>query len=354
MQLGIIGLPLVGKTTIFELMTESEVKASGGGKANTAMARVPDYRVDWLSGLYKPRKTTYVQMEMVDIPGLNPASEKAATVFLDAVRKADALLHVVRIFSDESIPLMGEAVDPVADIENIHYELLLADLGLIERRIERIEAGKKKKGQEKELALLGKLQAALENEQALSNVELDQEEKELSSSYQFLTSKPLLVCLNIGEDQLIQGTYPDREKVLSYLRSHQLPYVEVSGSIERDIAELDGDERREFMQELGLQEAGIVRVARTVYESLNLLSFFTVGEDEVRAWTISRGFSARKAAGRVHSDMERGFIRAEVIAFQDLYSLGTMAAVKEKGLFRLEGKEYQVLDGDIVHFRFNV
>ncbi|MGI6435912.1 MAG: redox-regulated ATPase YchF [Syntrophomonadaceae bacterium] len=354
MQLGIIGLPLVGKTTIFELMTESKVKTPGVGKANTAMARVPDYRVDWLSALYKPKKTTYAQLELVDIPGLSPGSEKAAVVFLDAVRKADALLHVVRIFTDENVPYLGDAINPLGDIENIHYELLLADLGLVERRIQRIEASKKKKGQEKELALLSKLQQALENEQALSNVELDGEEEELLLSYQFLTSKPLLVCLNIGEDHLMQGTYPGKDKVVAYLHSHQLPYVEVSASIERDIAELDGDERQEFMHELGLQESGMVRVARTVYESLDLLSFFTVGEDEVKAWTIDSGCSARKAAGKIHSDIERGFIRAEVVAFQDLYTLGTMAAVKEKGLFRLEGKEYQVLDGDIIHFRFNV
>lgn len=354
MQLGIIGLPLAGKTTIFELMTESQIKTPGAGKANTAMARVPDYRVDWLSALYRPKKTTYAQLEMLDIPGLNPGSDKAATMFLDAARKADALLHVVRVFTDENVPYMGDGINPVGDIENIHYELLLADLDLVERRVQRIEANKKKKGQEKELALLSKLQQALEDEQALSTVELDEEEEELLLSYQFLTSKPLLVCLNIGEDHLMQGTYPGKDEVIAYLRSHQLPYVEVSASIERDLAELNGDERQEFMHELGLQEPGIVRVARTVYKSLNLLSFFTVGEDEVKAWTINSGSSARKAAGKIHSDIERGFIRAEVVAYQDLHTLGTMAAVKEKGLFRLEGKEYVVSDGDIVHFRFNV
>lgn len=354
MQLGIIGLPLAGKTTIFELMTESKVKTQGVGKTNTAMARVPDHRVDWLSALYKPKKTTYAQLEMVDIPGLSPGSEKAAAMFLDSVRKADALLHVVRVFTDSNVPYQGDGINPVRDIENIHYELLLADLGLVERRIKRIEESKKKKGQEKELALLHKLQQALENEQALSTVELDQEENDLLLSYQFLTTKPMLVCLNIGEDHLAEGTYPGQDKVRAYLESHQLPYVEVSASIERDIAELDGDERQEFMQELGLQESGMVRVARTVYQSLDLLSFFTVGEDEVKAWTVTAGSPARKAAGKIHSDIERGFIRAEVVAFQHLYEMGTMAAVKEKGLFRLEGKEYVVADGDIIHFRFNV
>ncbi|MGI6468471.1 MAG: GTPase [Syntrophomonadaceae bacterium] len=164
MQLGIIGLPMVGKTTIFELMTQSKVKTQAAGKTNTAMARVPDYRVDWLSQLYKPKKTTYAQLELVDIPGLSPGSEKAAAVFLDAVRRADALLHVVRVFTDDNVPYHGENIDPVRDIETIHYELLLADLGHVERRIQRIEAGKKKKAQEKELALLHKLQQALENE----------------------------------------------------------------------------------------------------------------------------------------------------------------------------------------------
>lgn len=354
MQLGIIGLPLAGKTTVFELMTEGKVKTAGGGRANTAMASVPDYRVDWLSSLYKPQKTTYIQLEMVDIPGLIPDNEKATRVFLDTVRKADALLYVVRVFEDDNIPYIGEGIDPLRDIENIHYELLLADLGLIERRIERIEGGKKKKEQEKELALLERLRAALEKEQLLSSVKLDGEEEELLLSYQFLTVKPLLVCLNIGEDQLLQGGYAGRDKLLAHLDKYQLPYVEVSAGIERDLAELDGKERQEFMLELGLKESGIVRVARTVFESLKLISFFTVGEDEVRAWEIDKGCVARKAAGKIHSDIERGFIRAEVVAFQDLYRLGTMAAVKEKGLFRLEGKEYEVLDGDVVHFRFNV
>lgn len=354
MQLGIIGLPLVGKTTIFELMTESKVKTLGTGKTNTAMARVPDQRVDWLSALYKPKRTTYAQLEMVDIPGLSPGSEKAAAMFLDSVRKADALLHVVRIFEDPNVPYQGDKLDPVGDIENIHYELLLADLGLVERRIQRIEDSKKKKGQEKELALLNRLQQALENEQALSTVELDQEENDLLLSYQFLTSKPLLVCLNIGEDHLADGTYPGQEEVRAYLENHQLPYVEVSAGIERDIAELGGDERVEFMQDLGLKESGMVRVARTVYQSLSLISFFTVGDDEVKAWTVNAGSPARKAAGKIHSDIERGFIRAEVVAYEALRELGSMAAVKEKGLFRLEGKEYVVLDGDIVHFRFNV
>lgn len=354
MQLGIIGLPMAGKTTIFELMTESKVKNLGAGKTNTAMARVPDNRVDWLAALYKPKKTTYAQLEMVDIPGLSPGGEKAASVFLDAVRKADALLHVVRVFDDPNVPFQGDKLDPVGDIENIHYELLLADLGLVERRIQRIEDSKKKKGQEKELALLHKLQDALENEQVLSAVEFDQEENDLLLSYQFLTSKPLLVCLNIGENHLADGAYPGQEEVRLYLENHQLPYVEVSASIERDIAELDGYEREEFMQELGLKEPGMVRVARTVYQSLNLISFFTVGEDEVKAWTVNSGSSARKAAGKIHSDIERGFIRAEVAAYQALREWGSMVAVKEKGLFRLEGKEYVVIDGDIVHFRFNV
>ncbi len=354
MQLGIIGLPLAGKSTIFELMTESKVKTLSVGKTNTAMARVPDNRVDWLSALYKPKKTTYAQLEMVDIPGLSPGSEKAAAVFLDTVRKADALLHVVRVFEDPNVPYQGDKLDPVGDIENIHYELLLADLGLVERRIQRIEESKKKKGQEKELALLHKLQQALEHEQPLSSVELDQEEAELLLSYQFLTTKPMLVCLNIGENHLEADLYPGQDEVRSYLEGHQLPYVEVSAAIERDIAELDGDERAEFMQELGLKEPGMVRVARTVYRSLDLISFFTVGEDEVKAWTVTAGSPARKAAGKIHSDIERGFIRAEVVSYEHIHELGSMAAVKEKGLFRLEGKEYVVTDGDIIHFRFNV
>jgi GTP-binding protein YchF len=342
MQLGIVGMPMVGKSTIFELLTENTSKGSVPGKSSSAMARVPDYRVDRLSEYYKPKKTTYAQLEVVDIPGLVPGGEKAARVFLDAVRQADALLMVIKAFTSSP----NEEVDPVADIETLNYELLLADLDLIEKRIRRIDENKKKKQLEKERSLLEKLQFLLENEKHLSTVELDPEEQEIMKNYQFLTNKPILICINIAENQIMEKNYAGREELLAYIEEHGLEMVEVSAEIEKEIAELDPEEKELFMQELGLEETGIVRIAKSVYSSLGLISFLTCGEDEVKAWTIKKGTLARAAAGKIHSDIERGFIRAEVIKYQDFEQLGSINAVKEKGLFRLEGKEYLVEDGD--------
>lgn len=350
MQLGIIGLPMVGKTTIYELLTGNKEGKFSAGKTNTGMAKIPDKRVDFLSGLFKPQKTTYAQLEVVDIPGLVPGEGKSASVFLDAVRKADALLHVVRAFENE---ISGE-INPLGDFETLNYELLLADLDLIEKRIERINANKKKNQMLKELELLEKLKKALEEEKPLSSVELDEEEEGIIQNYQFLTTKPMLVCLNVDEKVLSGSDYKDREKILSHLAVLGIPAVEVSANLEKEISELSGEEKELFMQEMGLTEPGIVKIARSMYERLGLISFFTVGEDEVKAWTIEKGTTAKKAAGKIHSDIERGFIRAEVIDYEAMYELKSIAAVKEKGLFRLEGKDYIVKDGDIIHFRFNV
>jgi hypothetical protein len=354
MQLGIIGLPLVGKTTVFELLTQSSDKSHNNARANLGMARIPDNRIDFLSNLYKPKKTTYAQLEVIDIPGLVPGAEKTASVFLDSVRRADALLHVVRVFENDAVPTLNNEINPVKDIENINYELLLADLDLIEKRIDRINTNKKKNNFLSELTLLERLKEALENETPLAAVELTSEEQEILTAYQFLTTKPILICLNISEDDLIGKAYQQREQVLEFAIQRNLPVVEISAGIERELAELEGEEKAIFMQELGIEESGMVKISQSMYHRLGLASFFTVGEDEVKAWTIEEGTVARKAAGKIHSDIERGFIRAEVVEYEDLKNLGSMNAVKEKGLFRLEGKEYLVKDGDIVHFRFNV
>ncbi|HBQ25547.1 MAG TPA: redox-regulated ATPase YchF, partial [Syntrophomonas sp.] len=353
-QLGIIGLPLVGKTTVFELLTQSSDKSHNNARANLGMARIPDNRIDFLSNLYKPKKTTYAQLEVIDIPGLVPGAEKTASVFLDSVRRADALLHVVRVFENDAVPTLNNEINPVKDIENINYELLLADLDLIEKRIDRINTNKKKNNFLSELTLLERLKEALENETPLAAVELTSEEQEILTAYQFLTTKPILICLNISEDDLIGKAYQQREQVLEFAIQRNLPVVEISAGIERELAELEGEEKAIFMQELGIEESGMVKISQSMYHRLGLASFFTVGEDEVKAWTIEEGTVARKAAGKIHSDIERGFIRAEVVEYEDLKNLGSMNAVKEKGLFRLEGKEYLVKDGDIVHFRFNV
>jgi len=354
MQLGIIGMPSVGKTTIFELLSNQRDKANSQGKANSAIARIPDERIDKLSAMFKPKKTSYAQLELVDIPGLVPGVEKGSHVFLDSVRKADALLHVVRLFQNDAVPYIYENIDPMRDIEMISYELLLADLDLIEKRIERINASKKKSQMLKELELLERLKTTLEDEKPISSLQLDQEEQLIMSTYQFLTSKPILICLNLGDDDLSSLDYPKKKEISEYAVANDIPVVEVAGTIEKEIAELDEDEKEEFLKELGIDESGLMKVTHSMYKRLGLISFFTVGEDEVKAWTIEQGTSARKAAGKIHSDIERGFIRAEVVEYNDFIELGSMNALKEKGLFRLEGKEYIVKDGDIVHFRFNV
>ncbi len=353
MQLGIIGMPMVGKTTLFELLTGTGDKG-GQGKANTAIARIPDPRIDYLSGVFKPKKTTYAQLEVIDIPGLTPGAERNAALFLDAVRRADALLHVVRMFDDEAVPFIYDRIDPMRDIETISYELLLSDLDLIEKRIERINHNKKRSQMLKELDLLERLRDALSDEKPIASVVISSDEEEIMSTYQFLTNKPVLICLNISEGEIGQDNYPQHERVMEYSRQTNIPVTAVSASIEREITELEPSEKEIFMQDLGITETGLAKISRSMYQKLGLISFFTVGEDEVKAWTIEAGTSARKAAGKIHSDIERGFIRAEVVDYQVFKELGSMAAVKEKGLFRLEGKEYIVKDGEIVHFRFNV
>lgn len=347
-------MPGVGKTTLFELLSNQRDKANSPGKANTAIAKIPDARIDHLSSLYKPKKTSYAQLELVDIPGLIPGAEKGANVFLDAVRKADALLHVVRLFENDTVPFIYDTIDPLRDIETISYELLLADLDLIEKRIERINNNKKKNQMLKELALMERLKQTLEEEKPLSALQLDEQEQELLSNYQFLTSKPLLICLNLADDGLINQDYPKKDEIAEYSHLHSIPVVEISAAIEKEITELNENEKEEFLNALGIKESGLIKISRSMYQRLGLISFFTVGEDEVKAWTVERDTVARKAAGKIHSDIERGFIRAEVVDYNDFAELGSMNAVKEKGLFRLEGKEYVVKDGDIIHYRFNV
>ena len=354
MQLGIIGLPAAGKTSIFELLT-NHVDGDGNiARANLAIAKIPDQQIDFLCKLCKPKKTTYAQLEVIDVPALIPGMAKSTAQFLDSVRKADALLMIVRVFENENAPSYSGEVNPIKDIEDINYELLLADLDLIEKRIQRINENKKKNTMLKELELLEKIQAHLEEGLRLSSLELTDAEADILSNYQLLTSKQMLICLNICEDDIVESHYNGKEAVYEYGRRHNLNIIEVSASIEKEIAQLDEEDRNIYMQELGIAESGVVKIARMMYSSLGLISFFTVGEDEVKAWTIKEDTMARKAAGKIHSDIERGFIRAEVIKYEDLYEWKNPLQVKEKGLFRLEGKEYLVKDGDIINFRFNV
>lgn len=354
MKIGLVGLPGSGKTTLFQLLTGLKESARPSGmEATIGTARVPDVRINYLSKLYQPKKTVYAQIDLTDLPGLNVSEEqkKGKNPFLTAVRNVDALVAVIQVFQEGLPHILGE-INPRRDLEMIHSELLLADWEIIEKRIERLE-GKKKKENEAELELLQRCRGELENEGRLTNLAFTVEEEELLRGFQFLTLKPLLVVLNLDEKGLKSG-FHGKEEFLAELQEKGLPALEVSARIEQEIAELSEDDRALFMEDLGLKEPGIDRLARMVYRHLGLISFFTVGEDEVKAWTIDVGTVAKKAAGKIHSDIERGFIRAEVVAYPDLIEHGSTAKLREKGLFRLEGKEYLVQDGDIINFRFNV
>ncbi|MFZ5646650.1 MAG: redox-regulated ATPase YchF [Bacillota bacterium] len=359
---GLIGLPMVGKTTIFNLVTNAGAETSkfltGKSDTNVGMADVPDRRIDFLSGLYKPRKTIYAQVKFSDVPGLVRGASQGKGVgnaFLDGIRQADLLVHVVRAFENHEVLHVDGGIDPVRDVETIDLELLLADMDFVEKRIKRIEGGKKiTKENAAELAVMKKLLASLENEVPMGKIELSQEEKEILANYSFFTDKPMIIVVNTDEAQFKAGEYPGKKRLEELAKARGISIIEVCGLMEMEISQLPPEDRELFMTDLGTESLGTERLAQAVYDSLGLISFFTVGEDEVRAWTIQRGTDARRAAGKIHSDIERGFIRAEVVRYGDLKDLGSMARVKEKGLARLEGKEYIVQDGDIINFRFNV
>ncbi len=352
---GIIGLPLVGKTTLFNLLTQSEAETSafaGRTRTNVRTAVIPDPRLDYLASLYHPRKVTPATLEVIDVPGLTRGSGAA---FLAAVREVDALVHVVRAFRNTTVIHVDEIIDPLRDLENINAELLLADLQMVETRLERIAAGKKIKGETLvEQAALKRCLAALEQEKPILEAGLTDQEWHAVRSLGFLTTKPMIIVVNIDEDQLQEGHYDGEEEVAAYAGARGIPVLIISAGIEAEIARLEPEERKEFMEEVGISEPGIARLARAIYHRLGLISFLTAGEDEVRAWTIKAGTNARTAAGKIHSDIERGFIRAEVVSYEDLNRLGDMSKVKESGLARLEGKDYIVQDGDIINFRFNI
>lgn len=355
MKIGLIGLTGVGKTTIFNLLTNTQAitGAHGAKEVNIGMAKVPDKRMDYLIEIYKPKKNSFAQIEFVDIAGVVP--EGGSRKFLDDVRDCDAIVHVVRAFENPDVPHVTESINPQKDLETVDMELLFADLELLEKRIERIKTGKKiKKEQAEELILLERLYKHLEEGGDIRQVDLSEDEEKQLRAYSFLTEKPKLVVVNIDESQLKNNNYPQKSDLSQFCKEKEMPLIEICGQIEAEIGQLIEEDKVLFMEDLGIAETGIERLARAVYEHLGLISFFTVGEDEVKAWTIDQGTYAKKAAGKIHSDIERGFIRAEVVKYHDLNELGSMVKVKEQGLFRLEGKEYIVEDGDIINFRFNV
>jgi len=357
MKIGLIGLPKSGKTSLFNLLTGASVATSSFGTArgemHTGVARVPDERVDRLSALYHPKKTTFATFEVVDLAGI--AKGERESLEAKEFRNADALLHVVRAFPDAS----GVAPDPRRDIGDLETELILADLEVIERRLERLEASLKKKRAEadaREQEILLKVKPALEGEAPLRSASLTEDEARALRGFTFLSQKTILHCLNLAEKDINRASELLLIFGLADVAARAGTRIGwVSAVIEAEVAELAGPEQAAFLADLGLTEPAIRRVLRDCYALLGLISFFTVGEDEVRAWSIPRGTRAQDAAGAVHSDIARGFIRAEVVGYDELLAAaGSMAVVRERGQFRLEGKEYIVEDGEICHFRFNV
>ena len=346
---------------MFDLLTgrdSSAASASGKGAANIGTGSVPDERIDFLSALYKPKKTIYAKIELTDVAGFSVSGDghnSGAAKFLNDVRPCDALIHVLRAFESASVIHDLESIDPARDLEAVETEMLFADLEVIEKRIGRIKAGKKiTKENAEEIALLERCFDWLEKGGTMRDMALSEDERAFIRNYAFLTEKPRLAVVNMDEKQWDSGTYPNQEALSAMCSKLGIPLITLCVETELEISRLPEEDKQIFIEDMGIEQPGIAVLARAVYGLLGLISFLTVGEDEVRAWTIEEGTNARKAAGKVHSDIERGFIRAEVVKYDSIKDLGSMVKVKEKGLFRLEGKEYIVVDGDIINFRFNV
>ena len=356
MRLGIIGLPQSGKTTLFNALTRGNAPTgitAGKMELHTAVVDVPDPRVDKLSAMFNPKKTIYAKVTYVDIAGLDGSTGKSGIsgTLLNQLTQMDGFIHVVRCFTDENVPHIHETIDPARDLAAMDSEFVLNDLIAVERKLERlVEESKKGAGREKsvierEKVLFEKFQKILSAETPLRDIEITSEDEKSMSGYGFLSRKPVLVVLNVSEGQAA----PE----LAYAHKHSL-LVPLQARLEMDIAQLPAEEALIFLKEYGITEPSLNRMIRLSYDLLGLQSFFTVGEDECRAWTVRRGATAPEAAGEVHTDLQKGFIRAEVVAYDELMTLGGMTEAKAKGRVRLEGKEYIVKDGDILNIRFNV
>ena len=353
MKVGLVGFAGSGKTTVFNTLTGLTAEVGGFGareKANVGVIKVPDSRVDKLAELYNPKKQTYVEMSFVDVAGPQGDQAERTETGLDPrlvqhMREVEALVHVVRGFDS---PMLTQPADAVRDIKAFDDELILTDMVQIENRIARL---KKEKDSTRERELLERLKTALEEERPLRDLEIAHEEHGVIAGFRFLSLKPLLLLLNVGEGEA--GSEPPGD-VVALAAARGLSLIAMSGRAEMDIAQLSEDEQREFLQDLGIKEPARDRFIRAAYQLLDLISFLTSGEDECRAWSIRRGTTAHRAAGVIHSDIERGFIRAEVVRFEDLIELKSEARCREQGKLKLEGKEYIVHDGDVIHFRFNV
>jgi GTP-binding protein YchF len=358
MKTGIIGLPQVGKTSLFRILTKAKLEDHGYSnprEAHIGVARVPDARLEKLSALYSPKKTTFATVDYVDVAAIGQEALKESA-FLGNLRNVDALIHVLRAFEDDSIPHVGP-IDPLRDIKNVEFDLMISDLGQVEKRLERVEKDMRKMRStelEHEHALLLRSKEALEREQPLRELEMTAEEKKLIKGFMFLSQKPMLYVLNVGESAELGK---DLETAVSRFKLDEVAHrpnagaTAICGKVEAELAEMDDEEAADFLSSYGLTESGLVRLIRKSYELLGLISFFTAGEDECRAWTVPAGAKAPQAAGVIHTDLEHHFIRAETIRWDNLLEAGSEAAARSKGTLRLEGKEYVVQDGDVLHIR---